>query len=185
MKTANMTKAEIRRKRQSLLKDRTRRHSESEGTSDEEQYESGHESDDNSNRRKKQKTKIVQKSAKVSPSKKISKLNEHMTSREVLQYCENPDNTSVRDKLISKTTYVKRAIDEFITTRVFRDLKFAPSSSLAALLRSAENYSKTISWRKGVEDDDFEDYFKGKVSTCFTKLRHATTQNTKRTYMRK
>lgn len=185
MKRANMTKAEIRRKKHSLLKNRTRTHSESEGTSEDEQYESGHESDDNSNRRKKQKTMIVQKSAKVTPSKKISKLTEHMTSREVHQYCEDPDNTSVREKLISKTAYVKRAIDEFITTRVFRDLKFAPSSSLAALLRSAENHSKTISWREGVEDDDFEDYFKGKVSTCFTKLRHATTQNTKRTYMRK
>ena len=55
----------------------------------------------------------------------------------------------------------------FVTTKVFHDLKFAPSSALAGFLQLAENNSKTIPYRKGVKDDDFEDHFKGKVSTCF------------------
>ena len=136
----------------------------------------------NSRKRKPDEKKREQKSAKVSPNKNPNKIKRAILSREVYAYCENPENTSVRDKLYAKKNFVQRAIDEFVTTKVFCDLKFAPSSALVGLLRSAENNSNTIPYRKGVEDDDFEDYFKGKVLTCFTKLRHATTQNTKRRY---
>ena len=144
--------------------------------------ENENESDDNSRKRKHDEKTREHKSAKVSPNKIPFKMKRIMSKREVHDYCKDPENTSVREKLYAKKNFVQRAIDEFVTTKVFCYLKFAPTNALVGLLRSAENNSNTIPYRKGVEDDDFEDYFKGKVSTCFTKLRHATTQNTKRRY---
>ena len=144
--------------------------------------ENENESDVNSRKRKHNEKTREHKSAKVSPNKMPNKIKRTMSTREVYEYCKNPENTSVREKLYAKKNFVQRAIDEFVTTKVFCYLKFAPTNALVGLLRSAENNSNTIPYRKGVEDDDFEDYFKGKVSTCFTKLRHATTQNTKRRY---
>ena len=67
-------------------------------------YENETESDVNSRKRKHDEKKREQISAKVSPNKMPNKIKRAMSSREVDAYCENPENTSVRDKLYAKKT---------------------------------------------------------------------------------
>ena len=67
-----------------------------------------------------------------------------MTVRELEAYSKDPNNTNVMDKLAKKTHTHKNMISDFITTKGFSVLEFAPLNVLVGLLRLAENHSESI-----------------------------------------
>ena len=96
----NMTadKESYSRLRRSQECDRTsdkESHSDSGGCTD----DSGNESEDNTSTSKRQETKQKPNSAKVAPKKIRKKIKNKMTMREVTEYCDDPENTNVQDKL--------------------------------------------------------------------------------------
>ena len=97
----------------------------------------------------------------------------------------NNENDKANIEVKRNVFNIKRMITAFIRGNVFPGLKFVSTNFLVPLLISTELENPNFSFRKGIEDKEFEFFYKGKVSTEFTELRHALQQHSKRTYIGK
>lgn len=97
----------------------------------------------------------------------------------------NNENEKANIDVKRNVVNIKRMITTFIRGNVFPSLKFVSTNFLVPLLRSTEVENPNYSFREGIEDEEFENFYKGKVSTAFTELRHASQQHSKRTYIGK
>ena len=97
----------------------------------------------------------------------------------------NNENEKANIDVKVNVDHIKRMITTFIRGNVFPGLKFVSTNFLVPLLISTELENPNFSFREGIEDEEFENFYKGKVSTAFTELRHASQQHSKRTYIGK